>query len=209
MKKKLHHGTKDLRVKNFSTLGAGIYFSRRKDNLYTSNPFKQDKGVFTMNITNNEQLNFDEAFKFAKLVLETAGLTGKKLAIGLDKIFKHYTGISALECAGINLEAEEEEDFECKTVSDCTIIGDEYCNAEDVAIDVLSLSTSDPEGLINDILEKNGYLHKVGNKLLPTKLGSKHSIIFDTGKRLFDGTPIREILWNTETIDFDKLFNAY
>ena len=159
-----------------------------------------------MNTTTNEQLNFDEAFKFAKLVLETAGLTGKKLTIGLDKIYKHYTGISALECAGINLEAAEEENFGCETSSDYALIKDKYWNAEDIALYILNLGTSYSEVIINDILMKNGYLHKVENKLLPTKLGRKHCIIFDTGRRLFDGTPIRELLWNTETVNFKKLF---
>ena len=198
MKKKLHHGTKDLRAKKFATLGAGIYFSQRKNNLYTSNTLKQEKGIFTMNVINNEQLNFDDVFKFAKLVLETAGLTGNKLAIGLDKIFKHYTGISALETAGVQLEKEEEYEIFHGDV------GDEFANPEDI-IGMYGLICSDPEGYINETLEKAGYQHKVGEQWLPTELGKKHSIILEKNMQYLDGTPVREVLWNTDTIDFQKL----
>ena len=49
------------------------------------------------------------AFENAKKVLEIAGLKDSQLAIALDNIYKSYTGFSALQTAGINLENDEKK----------------------------------------------------------------------------------------------------
>ena len=53
--------------------------------------------------------NLKNILKGAKLIFETAGLKGNQLALALDKTAKHYTGESLLALAGIELEAEPQD----------------------------------------------------------------------------------------------------
>ena len=48
-----------------------------------------------------------EAMQNAKALFELAGLKGKRLALALDKVYRRYTGFSALETAELELTAEE------------------------------------------------------------------------------------------------------
>ena len=114
-----------------------------------------------MNTTTNEQLNFDEAFKFAKLVLETAGLTGNKLAIGLDKIYKHYTGISVLETAGIQLEEEKKEAYTPAQIAETLGLGKGRKGAR----------------IVNKLLESAGYQYWAGDHWEPTEKGKPYAVV--------------------------------
>ena len=46
-------------------------------------------------------------FEGAKFILETAGIKDNQLILALDKVYKHYTGNSALEMTGVELPAPE------------------------------------------------------------------------------------------------------
>ena len=43
------------------------------------------------------------ALEGARTIFETAGLTGKRLALALDKVYKRHVGYSALEAGGISV----------------------------------------------------------------------------------------------------------
>ena len=62
---------------------------------------------------NNEEskehsISLVDILKAAQFLFEIAEITGNQLSIALDKVFKHYTGYSALEVAGIDITAPEE-----------------------------------------------------------------------------------------------------
>lgn len=61
------------------------------------------------NIRSNSKTNVmlkDGLMQNALVILQTAGVTGEKAALTLDKIFKSCTGKSVLELAGIKIEEE-------------------------------------------------------------------------------------------------------
>ena len=74
-------------------------------------------------MTNDEKikehsLSLIEILKAAQFFFEIAGITGKQLAIALDKIYKYYMGYSALEVAEIDLNAPEKTAYEADTADE-------------------------------------------------------------------------------------------
>ena len=49
------------------------------------------------------------ALEGARTIFEAAGLTGNRLALALDKVYKHHVGYSALEAGGISVYLTAEE----------------------------------------------------------------------------------------------------
>lgn len=73
---------------------------------------------------------------------------------------------------------------------------------------MLNIFGGDTEEFVNELLEGAGYQRKVGNNWVPTQLGREYSVVINTNKRHSDGTPVREIKWNTITLNFDKLLES-
>ncbi len=47
----------------------------------------------------------------ARIILETAGITGKRAALALDKLYRHYVGESALVIMQVAFEVSEQGQF--------------------------------------------------------------------------------------------------
>lgn len=116
----------------------------------------------------------------AKLIFETAGIKGNQLALALDKTAKHYTGESLLALGGIQLEVETKK--QALTPSE---IGS-----------ILGLSGR----RINEILAGAGFQHKIIDKWEPLGLGMPYAVMIDTGKQHSDGSPIRQLKWDSSII---------
>ncbi len=120
----------------------------------------------------------------AKEILKSAGIKGNQFTLALDKLYKHYTGESALAAMGVELEAPEP-----KQVFTPTEIGK-----------TLGISAR----RVNEILAGAGYQHKICDKWEALGKGVKYSVMFDTGKSHSDGTPVRQLKWKSEIIDIIK-----
>ena len=120
----------------------------------------------------------------AKVVLESAGITGNQCALSLDKLFKRYEGISALEAMEVELRAPEQEQL--LTPSE---IGKHF-------------------GLngrrVNEILAGLGWQHKINKSWEAIGDGVNYSVMLDVGKRYADGVPVRQLKWKTSVIDAVK-----
>ena len=117
----------------------------------------------------------------AKLIFETAGIKGNQLALALDKTAKHYTGESLLALGGVQLEIETKR--QALTPSE---IG-------------LELGISGRR--VNEILAGAGFQHKIADKWEPLEPGMPYAVMIDTGKQHSDGTPIRQLKWNSSIIE--------
>ena len=117
----------------------------------------------------------------AKLIFETAGIKGNQLALALDKTAKHYTGESLLALGGVQLEVETKR--QALTPSE---IG-------------LELGISGRR--VNEILAGAGFQHKIADKWEPLEPGMPYAVMIDTGKQHSDGTPIRQLKWNSSIIE--------
>ncbi|MBQ6908541.1 MAG: hypothetical protein IJQ29_00365 [Synergistaceae bacterium] len=120
----------------------------------------------------------------AKFILETAGIKDNQLILALDKVYKHYTGNSALEMTGVELPAPEQQQLLTPTE-----IGRE-----------LNLNGR----RVNEILAGMGYQHKINGSWEAIGDGINYSIMLDVGKRHSDGTPVRQLKWNTSVIRLVK-----
>ncbi|MBR1602112.1 MAG: hypothetical protein IJ667_01565 [Synergistaceae bacterium] len=120
----------------------------------------------------------------AKVVLESAGITGNQCALSLDKLFKRYEGISALQAMGVELKAPEQEQI--LTPSE---IGKQ-----------LGLTGR----RINEILAGLGWQHKINKSWEAIGDGVNYSVMLDVGKRHTDGVPVRQLKWKSGVIDAVK-----
>ena len=115
----------------------------------------------------------------ARIIFESAGITGNQAALALDNIYQSYTGHSALKTGRIELEAESKRQLLTPTE-----IGKRF-------------------GLkphrVNEILAGAGYQHKIAEKWEPLGRGEKYAVMLDTGKRQ-KGTPIRQLKWDSRII---------
>ena len=120
----------------------------------------------------------------AKIILDTAGITGNQATLSLDKLYRFYTGDSALQAMNTELKALEQEQLLTPTE-----IGRE-----------LNLNGR----RVNEILAGMGYQHKINGSLEAICDGINYSVMLDVGKRHSDGTPVRQLKWNTNVIRLVK-----
>ena len=144
-------------------------------------PIIRKTGRYEINKTPQISLGVLEGAKF---ILETAGIKDNQLILALDKVYKHYTGNSALEMTGVELPAPEQQQLLTPTE-----IGRE-----------LNLNGR----RVNEILAGMGYQHKINGSWEAIGDGINYSIMLDVGKRHSDGTPVRQLKWNTSVIRLVK-----
>lgn len=117
----------------------------------------------------------------AKTVFEAAKIEGNQLALALDKIYSSYTGRSAFQTAGIALIAPTQHQL--LTPTD---IGREF-----------GVSARK----INELLIEGEYQYRAGKSYEPTEQGSQFAVMLDTNKWHSDGTPIRQLKWDSSILD--------
>ncbi len=116
----------------------------------------------------------------ARLIFETAGIKDNQLTLALDKVYKSYTGRSALQAGEVSLESPTKEQLLTPTE-----IGSKF-----------GLSAR----RVNDILAGAGYQHKISDMWEPIGDGKLYAVMLDTNKKHSDGTPVRQLKWNTGII---------
>ncbi len=121
-------------------------------------------------------------------LFELAGLSGNQLILALDKLYKSYTGRSALQAANIELPAPSQ-----KQLLTPTEIGKQF-----------GLSAKK----VNDILAGAGYQHKIANMWEPLGEGKQYAVMMDTGKKHTDGVPVRQLKWDSAILEvMDRLLD--
>lgn len=124
----------------------------------------------------NAKIAFDP-MQGARAVFEAAGIKDNQLALAMDKVYRSYTGRSALEAGEIALTAPSK-----KQILNPTEIGEHFnLNARRV----------------NEILAGAGYQHKINDKWEALPPGEPYAVMQDVGKNHGNGTPIRQLKWNS------------
>ena len=133
-------------------------------------------------ITNDRNAGIPQGtMEAAKLILEAANIKDNQLALALDKVGKHYTGQSMLALAGITLIAP----VQCQMLNP-TQIGKHF-----------GVSARK----VNQVLLDSGYQVKTDAGYEPTELGEPYAVMLDVNKPHSDGTPIRQLKWNSDIIN--------
>lgn len=136
----------------------------------------------------NTKQTLSEDLRAVQVVLEPAGIKGNQLSLALDRVYKSYTGRSALEAAGIQLIAPTQNQL-----LNPTDIGKQY-----------GLSAV----RVNQILAGAGFQHKIADKWEPLELGQPYAVMQDTGKVHSNGTPVRQLKWDSSILDvFEELLH--
>ena len=117
----------------------------------------------------------------AKLIFETAGIKDNQLTLAMDKVYKSYTGRSALAAGEIQIEAPTKRQLLTPT---------------EIAIRFADMTARK----INDILAGAGYQHKISDKWEPLEPGLPYAVMLDTNKKHSDGTPVRQLKWDSSII---------
>ena len=118
----------------------------------------------------------------AKFIFETAGIKDNQLTLALDKVYKSYTGRSALQAGDIQLEAPVKQ---------------QALTPSQIA-ELIGLSSGKKGAkIVNKMLENFGFQHRVCGNWEPLEKGIAYAVVLDTNKKHSDGTPIRQVKWNT------------
>ena len=117
----------------------------------------------------------------ARMIFEAAKIKDNQLALALDKIYSSYTGRSALQTAGIVLLAPTNNQL-----LNPTQIGKHF-----------GVSARK----INELLIEADYQRKTEAGYEPTELGAAYAVMQDTGKAHSNGTPIRQLKWDSSIVD--------
>ena len=122
----------------------------------------------------------------ARVIFETAGITGNQAALALDRVYRSYTGRSALDIGNITLEAPTNNQLLTPTE-----IGSHF-------------------GLkakrVNQILAGAGFQHKINGKWEALPPADEYAVMVDVGKKHGKGTAIRQLKWDSSILDvFNEL----
>lgn len=174
---------------------AGLYNLLMRSNKDEAKPFRRwvthdvlptirKTGTYSLNRDNPALLS--GIIDGARIIIETAGIKGNQLALALDKMFRSYTGKSALQTCEIALTAPTTHQILTPTE-----IGKHFgLNAQHV----------------NEILAGAGYQHKINDKWEALPPGEPYAVMQDVGKKHSDGTPIRQLKWDSSILTaFSKL----
>ena len=119
-------------------------------------------------------------------IFELAGITGNQLILAADKVYKRCTGFSALLAGDVQLEAPvKEQALTPSQIAEALGIGKGKKGARKV----------------NNMLEIFGFQRKIGDNWKPLEKGREYAVVLDAGKLHSDGTPIRQIKWNSSIIN--------
>lgn len=124
----------------------------------------------------------------AKLIFETGGIKGNQLALAMDKVYRSYTGRSALQAGEVALTVPTK-----KQILTPTEIGTHF-------------------GLkaqrVNEILAGAGFQHKINGKWEALPPGGDYAVMQDVGKKRGNGTPVRQLKWDSSILTtFAALMN--
>ena len=121
----------------------------------------------------------------AKLIFETAGIKDNQLTLALDKVYKSYTGRSALLAGDIQLEAPVKQ---------------QALTPSQIAELIGFSSGKRGAKAVNKMLETFGFQRRVCGNWEPQEKGLAYAVMQDTNKKHTDGTPVRQLKWNSSII---------
>ena len=114
------------------------------------------------------------------ILFERAGLKGNQLMLALDKLYKSYTGKSALQAIEMELIAPK-----TRQQLTPTQIGER-----------LGIKARQ----VNALLAGAGYQHKIADRWEALEPGLPYAVMLDVGKAHSDGTPICQLKWCSDIL---------
>lgn len=127
------------------------------------------------------EVSTTDAVDAARIIFQSAGIQGNQCALALDKIYRSHTGYSALETGEIALVVESKRQALSPTqLGKC-----------------LKLSARK----VNALLERLGFQVNIAGLWQPTEDGQVYAVMLDTNKRHSDGSPVRQLKWDSDILN--------
>ena len=123
--------------------------------------------------------------KRAISILELGGIKGSQATLALDKIYKSYTGFSALDVVGIHFE----------TVGDKKLLTPAKVGH---ALGIRNRALA--KQIVNYLLEASEYQYRTTYWWMPTEKGYPYAAICDTKETAPDGKIITTLKWAEDII---------
>lgn len=129
--------------------------------------------------------SFLGVIKQAASILELGGIKGSQATLALDKIYKSYTGISALDVIGMHFEA----------------VGDKKLLTPAKVGHALGIrNRALAKQIVNHLLEANEYQYRTTYWWMPTDKGYPYCAICDTERTTQSGEVISTLKWTEDII---------
>lgn len=145
----------------------------------TSEVLPQIRKTGSYNMRPNANISPND-LECASVIFQSVGIKGNQLAIALNNMYRTYSGKNALEAGEIILEAPTKRQLLTPTE-----IGSHF-------------------GLkahrVNEILAGAGFQHKINGKWEALPEGEQFAVMQDTGKKHSNGTPVRQLKWDSSII---------
>ena len=176
----------------------GVYFFLGRSDKPKAQPYQiwiagevvpsiRKTGSYSINQKAHDTFAVDAAVR----IFELAGITGNQLILAADKVYKRCTGFSALLAGDIQLEAPVKEQALTPT---------------EIA-EALGIGKGRKGGRrVNEILCYAKFQRKIGKNWEPLPDGRDYAVVLDTNKKRSDGTPVRQIKWNSSVIPVIEQF---
>ena len=140
-------------------------------------------------VNNTAEGSLVGVIKRAISILELGGIKGSQATLALDKIYKSYTGISALEVAGIHLET----------------IGDKKLLTPAKVGQALGIhNRALAKQIVNYLLADNEFQYRTMYSWMPLEKGYPYAAICDTKETAPDGKIITTLKWTEDIIPILK-----
>ena len=137
----------------------------------------------TIRKTGSYGVGSSDALECARIVFEAAGLKGNQLALALNKVARNYANLDTLALGQLALEAPSKRQLLTPT---------------EIGLELGGLSPQKVNRMMADL----GLQRRLFNgKWEPTRRGEPYAVMLDTDKRYWDGTPIRQLKWESTVID--------
>ena len=137
-------------------------------------------------VKDNQEVTTTDAVSAARIIFESAGIKGNQCALALDRVYRSYTGRSALDTGNITLTAPTNNQLLTPTE-----IGRRF---------------GIKAKRVNQILAGAGFQHKVNDTWEAIGRGNDFVVMVDVGKKHGNGTAVRQLKWDSSILDvFDEL----
>ena len=137
----------------------------------------------TIRKTGSYGVGSSDALECARIVFEAAGLKGNQLALALNKVARNYANLDTLALGQLALEAPSKRQLLTPT---------------EIGLELGGLSPQKVNRMMADL----GLQRRLFNgKWEPTRRGEPYAVMLDTDKRHWDGTPIRQLKWESTVVN--------
>lgn len=127
------------------------------------------------------EISIADSVNAARVVFEAAGIKDNQCALALDRVYRSYTGRSALDTGNITLTAPTNNQLLTPTQ--------------------IGFHFGMKAKRVNQILAGAGFQHRINDTWEAIGRGNDYAVMVDVGKKHSKGTAVRQLKWDSSILD--------